>query len=535
MSAANCSASEQIIPLTFSQKLAWKAKPIQSPPQNALACYTELACELDTNAFCTAIRQVLSESDTVMARCMLWGEEPVQVLRANVEMEDVEEPEVLDLCHETDPADKARNIMLSDLLSPSSTYRHLLLRVQQRPAKWFWYQRYLCTMLDGYSITRLSQRIGEVYAQGLKGVSPGCSPFCSVLTMVEEEHDYLVSDQCQDDYRFWRGYVKRLPKALTLSHQKKEPEGGEHQLIRYECSLDVNPETLEKLGLCESAYLPEWAMAATLAYLSRMTGLKHLCVGLPFMRRMEGAAPHVMAPMMSLLPLGVSLPESSSLIDILLILREELARIRPHQHYPADLIRDLSPQNRPLFSVVLNSQIFGDRLLVQRSECVTHHLAAGAVEDMEIGLKMANQQLHLELQASPEHYSKEEVRRHLSRLRAWFKTLFLAPRRPIQGLSLMDIKEIKQVASWSAGSRKLGLTTQMYVLDAFLNPTPPDAIGDLYVSSDELSVKYPNDPKEVASSFVANPFVEGGRMFRTGKRVRWRFDGQLIPANPTSQ
>ncbi|MEW5930501.1 MAG: amino acid adenylation domain-containing protein, partial [Gemmatimonadota bacterium] len=71
--------------------------------------------------------------------------------------------------------------------------------------------------------------------------------------------------------------------------------------------------------------------------------------------------------------------------------------------------------------------------------------------------------------------------------------------------------------------------TRCFVLDGWMRPAPVGVPGELYVAGDSLARGYLDRPDATAEKFLPDPFSggAGGRMYRTGDRVRWLPDGAL--------
>ena len=71
--------------------------------------------------------------------------------------------------------------------------------------------------------------------------------------------------------------------------------------------------------------------------------------------------------------------------------------------------------------------------------------------------------------------------------------------------------------------------TQLYILDARLQPVPIGVIGEIYIGGPSLARGYLNNPDLTAKKFIPNPFTNGmnNKVYKTGDLARWLPDGNI--------
>jgi amino acid adenylation domain-containing protein len=69
--------------------------------------------------------------------------------------------------------------------------------------------------------------------------------------------------------------------------------------------------------------------------------------------------------------------------------------------------------------------------------------------------------------------------------------------------------------------------TRVYILDGQNHIQPIGVPGELHIAGDGLAREYLNRPELTQTTFVANPFEPGTRMYKTGDWARWLEDGSI--------
>ena len=452
------------LPLVAAQPGIWMAERLSTLPGAwSVAHYVELRGALDTALLGKAIVAGLQQADTLSLR---FEEQEGEVWQWVAAERTFAEPPIIDLRTTPDPHRAATERMQADLAQDlrvdggNPLVCHQLLRVGDE--RWYWYQRYHHLLVDGFSFPAITRQIAAIYRAWQRGEATPESPFTSFAEVVDEYQRYAGSEAWQRDKAFWQAQRQALPAPASLSAAPLGGRAAGSDIWRMK--LEMNADAFRRLAShvpqCQPADL---ALALTTLWLGRLCNRMDYAAGFIFMRRMGSAALTSTGPVLNVLPLAVHIDAQETLADLAMRLAAQLKKMRRHQRYDAEqVVRDSGKAagDEPLFGPVLNVKVFDYQLDIDGVEAVTHTLATGPVNDLELALfPDETGGLSLEILANKARYDEAELRRHMARLTALLAQFAADPTLRCGDAEMLSADELARLAAVNDTAMPLPATT----------------------------------------------------------------------------
>lgn len=452
------------LPLVAAQPGIWMAERLSTLPGAwSVAHYVELRGALDPALLGKAIVAGLQQADTLSLR---FEEQEGEVWQWVAAERTFAEPPIIDLRTTPDPHRAATERMQADLAQDlrvdggNPLVCHQLLRVGDD--RWYWYQRYHHLLVDGFSFPAITRQIAAIYRAWQRGEATPESPFTSFAEVVDEYQRYAGSEAWQRDKAFWQAQRQALPAPASLSAAPLG--GGAAGSDIWRMKLEMNADAFRRLAShvpqCQPADL---ALALTTLWLGRLCNRMDYAAGFIFMRRMGSAALTSTGPVLNVLPLAVHIDAQETLADLAMRLAAQLKKMRRHQRYDAEqIVRDSGKAagDEPLFGPVLNVKVFDYQLDIDGVEAVTHTLATGPVNDLELALfPDETGGLSLEILANKARYDEAELRRHMARLTALLAQFAAAPTLRCGDAEMLSADELTRLTAVNDTAMPLPATT----------------------------------------------------------------------------
>ncbi|KPI18991.1 amino acid adenylation domain protein [Actinobacteria bacterium OK074] len=375
--------------------------------------YTEIHGPLDPALLAEAVRRVVDATEAL--RTGFTADD--DTVRQSVTTAPGRNLPVVDLTGEPDAALAARAWMTADFATPfvldgQGLYRYALLRLADD--HWIWYQAYHHIAIDGFSCSLVARRVADAYTALAAGV-PHTPPPAPLAPLVAEDDTYRDGERYAEDRAYWTAAFGDRPDPVSLSARPPRVADG---FLRRTAHLSAAAGELVHAAAERSA--TRWSrvvLAATAAYLHRLTGARDIVLGLPVTARVSGTELATPGMASNLLPLRLSVRPDTAVDDLVRQTAHATRDLLAHQRYRGeDLRREVDwPQDGPrFFGPVVNIMAFGPELRFAGHPTTRHNLSTGAVEDLAFNVydRSDSNGIRVDCDASPAHYTEAELASH---------------------------------------------------------------------------------------------------------------------------
>lgn len=371
--------------------------------------YTEIHGPVEPELFRAAVRLVVDATETLRSRFTA-GDDGVRLL---VDADPEWSMPVVDAAG----AEAASEWMADDFATPfdldrGPLFRYALLCLADD--HWIWYQAYHHIAVDGFSCSLLARRVADAYT-ALAAGAPHTPPPAPLAPLIAADETYRADERHERDRAHWTSALAERPDPVSLS--ARPPQVGDHFLRRTghlpEFAGDLVHSAAELAGTRWSRVV----LAATAAYLHRLTGAQDVVLGLAVTARQSETELATPGMASNVLPLRLPVRPDTPAVDLVRQAARATRDLLAHQrHRGEDLRLDLNcPQDGPrYFGPVVNIMAFGPELRFAGHPTTRHNLSTGPVEDLAVNIydRADGRGIRVDLDASPEHYADAELTAH---------------------------------------------------------------------------------------------------------------------------
>ncbi len=493
-----------LLPLSAAQRGIWYGHQLDSSGRRyRIAEYFDIRGAVDPEAFGTAWRQVVEETDALRVRFTEEADGPRQFVAGPADVDAT--LDVVDVSALPDAAGAALERMRADLDRPVDLTRgplHTVLLFKLAADRWQWYFQFHHAALDGYSGAMVVRRVAEVYSALLAGERADRAEPLPLRGLLDDEADYRASDSFAADQEYWDAQLADRPDPVTLAERSSGASGEPAR-----CSAQLGADLQQRLTDSTGRALPTVVLTAVAAYLHRLTGARDLVLGLPVTAR-PGPGAKTPGMVSNLLPLRLTVTSGLSCADLA---RHVLSRAREalrHQRYRyEDMRRDqrLSLEDESLVGPVVNVLPFSYDRGFGGHPMTSHNLAGGLVEDLSITVydRGEGQGLRVDFDASA-LYGQEDLLTHQRGLLRVLTAMADDPAVQVGRIELLDEAERHQVLhAWNDTARAHPAATWPALFEAQAARTP-DATALLFEDTELTYAQLNGRANRLARTLVAS-------------------------------
>jgi nonribosomal peptide synthetase DhbF len=421
---SNCQEAQWT--LSGAQSGIWFAQQLEpeNPIYNA-GEYIEIKGRLDPAYFEMALRQAVKEAEALHVQFGVNELGPWQVIQSVSAFP----LHFIDVSTERNPQQAAEKWMNDDLSRPvdlihEPLFCQALFKVE--PDRYFWYQRIHHIVMDGFGSSLISQRVADIYTALINNRSYEEDAFDPLHLVLEEDLSYRASANFVRDRQFWLQQFADQPDIVSLTDRKP---GSSKQVLRRSANLSLAVGcSLQAAARNFGGGLSELIIAATAAYIHRMTGTQDVILSLPMMGRLGSVSLNIPCMIVNLLPLRLQVRPNMSFTELVEQVAKVVGNMQQHQRYRHEELRrelKLVGENQRLAGPQINIMPFEYGLDFAGNKGVIHKLATGPVDDLAINVydKSDGNGLRIDFVANSEIYSGSDLRIHQKRFLRFLEKL----------------------------------------------------------------------------------------------------------------
>ncbi|WP_026414931.1 non-ribosomal peptide synthetase [Actinomadura oligospora] len=444
------------VPLSAAQQSVWYAQQLYPEVPICIAQYIEIEGPLRPELFDRIATLANHEVPSLQIRLVERDGVPFQELGA---VSDAHIP-TLDFSAEPDPRAAADAWIRADMATPMDLYgdRLYTMRVLRLgPELHRWYLRAHHIAVDGFAGAMVNAGMAELYTRLAEGGEYEPQERGDFRALLAEEAGYRASGRFAKDREYWTERFADLPEIVTFTARTVPPT---MDFVRATTTLAGE----ESAGLAAAARrlrtaTPGMAIAATAAYMARVTGSEEVVLGLAVTGRTTELARTTPTMMSNIVPLRITVDPDLTIEALTRAVSRATARALRHQRYRVeDLRRDLGllADGRRLYGAIVNIMPFDYSADFGGSRATAHALALGLTEDLAFNIYdgLDGRGTRLDLDGHPALYSREEIAAHHERHVRFLRTLAEAdPATRIGDLPLLSDEETAEVLTGWNGAR----------------------------------------------------------------------------------